>query len=218
MKVNVLSRISTVAGKEEERIHKIKVFVSVEFLDHIGGQYEDVVRDVFFKFSKDLDWDKVLDSVLHYRPDLISKVVKYNIESPVLKKYGLDKKKLKSAFNPMDSMFPNIISSFAIIDGVEYYAFKENGKWMAAYKPNGRFITIKKNLSGLEEAVKECFKFFLGVMYEYEYSVKDVKKIIKGISYLEDDKRKDYLKKLVDEELKRLNSFKDSEEFEPKWS
>lgn len=94
--MKVLSRLHTTAGKEEERIHKIKVFVSVEFLDHIGGMYEDVIRDVFFKFSKDLDWDKVLDSVLHYRPDLISEVVKYNIESPVLKKYGLDKKKAKN--------------------------------------------------------------------------------------------------------------------------
>lgn len=94
--MKILSRLQTTAGKEEERIHKIKVFVSVEFLDRIGGMYEDVVRDVFFKFSKNLDWDKVLDSVLYNRPDLISEVVKYNIESPVLKKYGLDKKKAKN--------------------------------------------------------------------------------------------------------------------------
>ena len=93
--MKILSRLHTTAGKEDDRIHKIKTFVSVEFLDNIGGQYEDVVRDVFFKFSKDLDWDKVLESVLYHRPDLISEVVKYNIESPVLKKYGLDKKKAK---------------------------------------------------------------------------------------------------------------------------
>ena len=94
--MKILNRLQTTAGKEDERIHKIKVFVSIEFLDRIGGAYDDVVRDVFFKLSKNLDWDKVLESVLEHRPDLISEVVKYNIESPVLKKYGLDKKKAKA--------------------------------------------------------------------------------------------------------------------------
>ena len=64
-----------------DRTQRIKQFLSLEVLEQLSGDIQDIIRYIVFNRNNNIDWEHALNVIIEQRPDLKKLLKVYNLDS-----------------------------------------------------------------------------------------------------------------------------------------
>lgn len=166
--MKILSRLKIQA---ENRDQVIKEFVSLEVVEGIkDDSLRNIVHDLYFKLSENLDWEKVLSDILYHRPDLALKLKDYKLEASIVTSttYPLDNLEIVENLGK-DKDWKDVY--FVLVKKDDYYA-------VGTYNKKKKFVSIDKD--GWKDVPEIAITEFVGLLEETAHKTNHFYELIRN--------------------------------------